>query len=101
MRRIALLVLLVALAAPTMQAQDQPLLATNPTLSRTHIAFVYAGDLWTVPRTGGDADRLTTGTGMETRPYFSPDGTTIAFSAEYDGNVDVFTVPARAACRAA
>jgi tricorn protease len=75
-------------------AQDRPLLATNPTLSRTHIAFVYAGDLWTVPRAGGDAVRLTTGVGTETRPLFSPDGTTLAFSAEYDGNLDVYTVPA-------
>jgi tricorn protease len=75
-------------------AQDRPLLATNPTLSRTHIAFVYAGDLWTVPRGGGDAIRLTTGVGTETRPYFSPDGSTLAFSAEYDGNLDVYTIPA-------
>ena len=93
MRRMALLVLLVALAAPAMLAQDQPLLANNPTLSRTHIAFVYAGDLWTVPRSGGDAVRLTTGIGTETRPFFSPDGATLAFSAEYDGNTDVYTVP--------
>ncbi len=42
MRRIALSVLLVALATPTMLAQDQPLLANNPTLSRTHIAFFCA-----------------------------------------------------------
>ena len=93
MRRIALLVLLVVLITPAMLAQDQPLLANNPTLSRTHIAFVYAGDLWTVPRSGGDAVRLTTGIGTETRPFFSPDGTTLAFSAEYDGNLDVYTVP--------
>ena len=93
MRRIALLVLLVALATPAMLAQDQPLLANNPTLSRAHLAFVYAGDLWTVPRSGGDAVRLTTGIGTETRPFFSPDGATLAFSAEYDGNIDVYTVP--------
>jgi tricorn protease len=93
MRRMALLVLLVALATPAMLAQDQPLLANNPTISRAHIAFVYAGDLWTVPRAGGDAVRLTTGIGTETRPLFSPDGATLAFSAEYDGNTDVYTVP--------
>jgi len=93
MRRIAQLVLLVVLVTPAMLAQDQPLLANNPTLSRTQIAFVYAGDLWTVPRSGGDAVRLTTGIGTETRPFFSPDGATLAFSAEYDGNLDVYTVP--------
>jgi tricorn protease len=71
-----------------------PLLLQKPTLSKTQIAFVYAGDLWTIPRDGGDARRLTTGPGLETNPIFSPDGATIAFTGEYDGNVDVYTVPA-------
>ena len=94
MRRIALLVLLVALATPALRAPDQPLLANNPTLSRTHIVFVFAGDLWSVPRAGGAAVRLTTGTGIESRPVLLPDGSQIAFTGEYDGNVDVFVVPA-------
>ncbi len=71
-----------------------PLLLQKPTLSRTHIAFVYAGDLWTVPRDGGAAQRLTSGAGIETNPLYSPDGTTIAFTGEYDGNIDIYTVPA-------
>ena len=66
----------------------------SPTLSRTHIAFAYAGDLWTVPRAGGEAVRLTAGVGIETGPRFSPDGTTLAFTGEYDGNLDVYIVPA-------
>jgi tricorn protease len=70
-----------------------PLLLQKPTLSRTHIAFVYAGDLWTVPRDGGAAQRLTSGAGVETNPVYSPDGSTIAFTGEYDGNTDVYTVP--------
>jgi len=53
-----------------------------------------AGDLWIVPREGGDAKRLTTGIGEETDPHFSPDGTMIAFTGAYDGNTDVFVVPA-------
>jgi tricorn protease len=73
---------------------DAPLLLQKPTLSKTHIVFVYAGDLWSVPRDGGDAVRLTSGAGVETDPAFSPDGTRIAFTGEYDGNVDVFVVPA-------
>ena len=73
---------------------SSPLLLQKPTLSRTHIAFVYAGDLWTVPREGGAAQRLTSGAGVETNPVFSPDGSTIAFTGEYDGNTDVYTVPA-------
>ena len=91
MQRAALFVLSSALwPRPAVLAQDQPLLATSPTLSRTHIAFAYAGDLWTVPRAGGEAVRLTTGVGTETGPRFSPDGTTLAFTAEYDGNLDVY-----------
>ena len=75
-------------------ALDTPLLASDPSLSRTHIAFAYAGDLWVVSREGGQASRLTAGVGTESDPLFSPDGTTIAFTGEYDGNVDVYSVSA-------
>ncbi len=75
-------------------ADDGPLLLQRPTLSKTHIVFSYVGDLWSVPRAGGDAVRLTSGSGNETDPAFSPDGTRIAFTGEYDGNVDVFVIPA-------
>ena len=73
---------------------DSHLLLQKPTLSRTHIVFVHAGDLWSVPREGGDARRLTMGAGVEDNPVFSPDGSLIAFTGEYDGNVDVFVMPA-------
>ncbi|HEX5422647.1 MAG TPA: PDZ domain-containing protein [Candidatus Acidoferrales bacterium] len=69
------------------------LLLQTPTLSKTQIAFVYGGDIWTVPREGGDAHRLVTGTDLETGPIFSPDGSMVAFSGNYDGNVDVYVVP--------
>lgn len=75
-------------------SSNPPLLLQKPTVSRTQIVFVYAGDLWTVPREGGDARRLTNGPGIESNPVFSPDGSTIAFTGEYDGNIDVYTVPA-------
>jgi len=64
-----------------------------PDVSATHIAFVYAGDIWTVPRAGGTATRLSSPRGEESFPRFSPDGSRIAFSANYDGNVDVYVVP--------
>ena len=70
-----------------------PMLMRNPTLSATTIVFQYAGDLWSVPRVGGEAKRLTSSPGIESNPHFSPDGTTIAFSAQYDGNIDVYTIP--------
>jgi hypothetical protein len=60
-------------------------------MNKTTIVFSYAGDLWSVPRRGGVANRLTAGAGMETEAMFSPDGKTIAFTGEYDGNVDIFT----------
>ena len=78
---------------PNSKAASTPHIYQRPALSRDLIAFGYAGDLWTVPRTGGRATRLTIGVGIETSPVFSPDGTTIAFTGEYDGNTDVFTIP--------
>lgn len=70
-----------------------PLLLRNPSVSRTLIVFSYAGDLWIVGREGGDARRLTSG-GHERNPVFSPDGALVAFTGEYDGNPDVYVVPA-------
>jgi tricorn protease len=93
MKRIALSFLMVVFAASLGWAQDKPLLLQRPALSQTQIAFSFAGDLWTVPRAGGEALRLTTGVGFETGPLFSPDGKTIAFTGQYDGNTDVFVVP--------
>jgi tricorn protease len=80
--------------AALLPAADAPLLLQKPALSRTHIVFVYAGDLWSVPREGGDAIRLTVSPGFESNPKFSPDGSQIAFTGEYDGNIDVFVMPA-------
>jgi len=73
---------------------DSRTLFQKPAVNHTQIVFVYAGDLWLVAREGGDAKRLTTGIGIETDPIFSPDGTQIAFTGEYDGNIDVYVIPA-------
>jgi len=89
---LAILAAFVLAAAPCF-AQEATLYQ-KPTLSRTHVVFVYGGDLWSVPRAGGDAVRLTTGVGIEVDPIFSPDGTQIAFTGQYDGNTDVFVMPA-------
>jgi tricorn protease len=89
------LLLFALAAAPVCLAQDNShLLLRKPALSRTQIVFSYAGDLWSVPRTGGDAVRLTTSPGDETNASFSPDGSQIAFTGEYDGNVDAYVMPA-------
>ncbi len=79
-------------ATPAASGQQYHILQ-RPALTATTIVFNYAGDLWTVDRKGGRANRLTTGIGLETAPVVSPDGQTIAFSGEYDGNTDVFTMP--------
>lgn len=89
----AAMVALVAGGAGGALAANPPRLLQSPVMSATHIAFVSGGDLWVAPRAGGKAVRLTSGVGIEQAPSFSPDGQTIAFSGEYDGNTDVFTVP--------
>jgi len=66
----------------------------TPAVSQTQLVFHYAGDLWTVPRDGGEAKRLTSSQGEESAPVFSPDGQWLAFSGQYDGNTDVFVIPA-------
>ncbi|HLM02153.1 MAG TPA: hypothetical protein VK400_13955, partial [Pyrinomonadaceae bacterium] len=90
----ALAAVVSSFAQASQPQQPQATLFRQPTISRTEIVFSYGGDLWTVPRAGGDARRLTAGIGIETNPYFSPDGGTIAFTGEYDGNADVYLVPA-------
>ncbi|MFP4489546.1 MAG: PDZ domain-containing protein, partial [Bacteroidales bacterium] len=69
------------------------MLLRQPTISNDHIVFAYANDLWIVDAEGGDARRLTSATGAETNPHFSPDGKMIAFTGQYDGNTDVYLVP--------
>ena len=94
MRYFAPLVFLSAIVPAAFGAGAPLHLLQKPAMNKTEIVFSYAGDLWSVPRQGGVATRLTAGAGMETEAAFSPDGSTIAFSGEYDGNVDVFTMPA-------
>ena len=74
--------------------QSARLLLQQPSLSATAIAFDYAGEIWIVPRAGGEARRLVAGQLRNAHPIFSPDGKTIAFTGTYDGNVDVYLVPA-------
>lgn len=69
-------------------------LLRRPSLSRTQIAFDYAGEIWTVPRDGGEARRIVTGQLGNYRPFFSPDGSQIAFTGDLDGNHDVYVIAA-------
>lgn len=86
---------LPVLPADDAAAGTPPLLLRSPALSADAIAFEFAGDLWTVPREGGEAARLTSAPGRESLPAFSPDGRWLAFSGEDEGNLDIYVMPAR------
>src|ERR1700709_438178 len=66
---------------------------SQPAISAGHIAFIYAEDLWVANTDGSAPRRLTVDAGVESSPVFSADGKLIAFSAQYDGNTDVFVIP--------
>jgi tricorn protease len=66
-----------------------------PAIHADQVVFTYAGDLYNVPLSGGTARKLTSHVGFETFARFSPDGKTIAFTGQYDGNTEVFTIPAQ------
>jgi tricorn protease len=99
MRHVVTMVAAVLLAGlftcSLLRAQEEkPLLMQDPTLNATHIVFAYGDELWSVSREGGMALQLTNGPGEKSHPHFSPDGKWIAFSAEYNGNFNVYVMPA-------
>jgi tricorn protease len=64
-----------------------------PDVSAAQIVFSYANDIWILPKEGGTALKLSSPPGVESYPKFSPDGKSIAFSGNYDGNSDVYVIP--------
>jgi tricorn protease len=99
LRAFRLLPLLLALPLNALNAatttgpdiRDTRLLS-DPAISAERIAFIYANDLWTADLVGRNVRRLTSDVGVESSPTFSPDGKWIAFSAQYEGNTDVYVV---------
>jgi len=91
---IALLVLAAVTVMAAGPATAQTKLLRFPDIYGNKVAFVYAGDIWTAPADGGRAVRLTTHPGLELFPKFSPDGKWIAFTGQYDGDEQVYVVPA-------
>jgi tricorn protease len=83
----------MALAVMTGSAEEARLLRF-PSTNGSEIVFTCAGDLYKAPLSGGEARRLTSHAGYEMFPRFSPDGRTIAFTGHYDGNTEVYTIPA-------
>jgi len=72
---------------------QETLLLKQPSLSASHLAFVYAGDIWVANRDGSNPRRLTSSPAEENGPVFSPDGSQIAFRADYESNTDVYVIP--------
>ena len=89
----ACLFVFLSISCTSLFSQVDARLFRFPDVSSTQIAFVYGGDIWIAPKTGGTATRITTSTGEESFPRFSPDGKTLAFTATYRGNADVYTMP--------
>src|SRR5437660_4538149 len=97
-RTLLLLFLVTALLLPPSITSAQNLPDTTrllrfPTTNDRKIVFCYAGELYAVGKDGGVARRLTSGPGYSSFPHFSPDGTQLAFTSQYDGNTEVYVMP--------
>ena len=75
-------------------AQEEARLLRFPTIHGNQVVFTYAGDLYSVTASGGTARKITSDVGYECFPKFSPDGKYIAFTGQYDGNTEVYLIPA-------
>lgn len=91
MNKLAILLTFVLFCIQTSFSQEARLLRF-PNTSETEVAFVYGGDIYIAPIAGGEARRITSSVGLERFPRFSPDGKSIAFTAEYDGNNEIYTL---------
>lgn len=91
MRKI--LIFLIAIFVCNASYSEESRIHHFPNSSESQITFIHAGDVYVVPIAGGLARRITSSEGLEMTPRFSPDGKTIAFSAEYDGNREIYTMP--------
>ena len=85
---------LAALALTSSGASAQTKLLRFPDIHKDKVVFTYAGDLWTAPAAGGTATRITAHPGLEMFARFSPDGQWIAFTGQYDGDEQVYVIPA-------
>jgi tricorn protease len=92
-KKVWLLAFCLLLSSAAFALQDARLLRF-PDVNKDLVAFVYAGDVWSVPGAGGAARKLTNHPGLELFPKISPDGKWIAYSAEYSGSRQVYVIPA-------
>ncbi len=94
MKTLTTFLCLVALTAVGHSQTDEARLLRFPAIHGNQIVFSYAGDLYSVPANGGTARKITNDNGYEMFARFSPDGNTIAFTGQYDGNTEVYLMPA-------
>ena len=94
MRKVLNCLLGICIMSQSTTAQTDAGLLRYPDVSKTQIVFTYANDIWIIPKEGGTAIKLSSPPGIEAYPKFSPDGSKIAFSGNYDGNVDAYVMPA-------
>ena len=92
-KSITILSLLISMACSLNAQIPESRLMRFPTIYNNQIVFSYAGDLYTVAKSGGMARKLTNDIGYEMFAKFSPDGKNIAFTAQYDGNTEVYMMP--------
>jgi len=92
---VSIIVLMLSSASPAFGQERRPHggMLRFPDVSASQIVFLYANDLWLVPRTGGTAVPLAGPPGAELLPRFSPDGKSIAFIGNYEGNRDLYVIP--------
>lgn len=88
-----MLLAIFLLSGSQLIAQINARMFRYPDVSDSHIVFSYAGDIWLVSKSGGTANKLSNSKGEELFARFSPDGSKIAYNADYDGNGDIYVVP--------
>jgi tricorn protease len=94
LRCAAFAAVLFLMNSSSMYSQEEARLLRFPAVHGNQLVFTYAGNLYTVPSSGGVARRLTTSDGFESFARFSPDGSQLAFTGQYDGNTEVYVMPA-------
>ncbi|MFI5130344.1 MAG: PDZ domain-containing protein [Chitinophagales bacterium] len=93
MKKITGCLFITSVISLNLSAQIDAGLFRFPDISKSQIVFTYANDLWVIPKDGGTAIKLSSPLGVESSPKFSPDGNNIAFSGNYDGNLDAYVIP--------
>jgi tricorn protease len=95
MKIITLILVALSCTLSSLYAQNVDRLFRFPAIYNDTIVFTYAGDLYSVSKAGGQARKLTSAQGYEMFAHFSPDGKTIAFTGQFDGNTEVYSIPSQ------